>query len=152
SADPLPESDPFAVVADRLARFRMEPVAGLPPFQGGAAGLFGYDLCHHLERLPRPRFDDFALPDMAIGIFDLVLSIDHVAERAWLVATGYPEVRPRQRRERAERRVRQIQALMVNGSSLIVNGGRPRFRSTINDEPLTMRALLHVPMPFLPGL
>src|SRR5262245_13694050 len=45
-------ADPFAVLAERLACFRAEPLPGLPPFQGGAAGLFGYDLCHHVERLP----------------------------------------------------------------------------------------------------
>ncbi len=50
--------DPLAALADRLRRVPAVPtVAGLPPFQGGAAGLFGYDLCHHIERLPRPRFD-----------------------------------------------------------------------------------------------
>src|SRR5262245_7229631 len=63
SAVPLASTDPFAVVAERLARFRVERRPDLPPFQGGAAGLFGYDLCHHLERLPRHRLDDFAVPD-----------------------------------------------------------------------------------------
>src|SRR5262249_29120035 len=79
SSEPLCESEPFTVLAEWLARFRTEPAPDLPPFQGGAAGLFGYDLCHHLERLPRPRFDEFAVPDMAVGIFDWVLSIDHVS-------------------------------------------------------------------------
>ena len=53
------ESDPVRPLAnppDRLTA--IETIAGLPPFQGGAAGLFGYDLCHHIERLPRPRCDD----------------------------------------------------------------------------------------------
>src|SRR5262249_50101466 len=60
-------SDPLTVLADTLDRFRTDPLPGLPPFQGGAAGLFGYDLCHHLERLPRPRFDEFQVPDLAFG-------------------------------------------------------------------------------------
>src|SRR5215471_9787192 len=41
------EDDPFPSLGAALARWRSEPVAGLPPFQGGIAGLFGYDLCHH---------------------------------------------------------------------------------------------------------
>src|SRR5262245_39037262 len=44
--------DPFAQLNEELARHRIETIPGLPPFQGGAAGLFGYDLCHHVERLP----------------------------------------------------------------------------------------------------
>src|SRR5437762_5785023 len=45
--------DPFALLGPKLARFEGERVPGLPPFQGGAAGLFCYDLCHAIERLPR---------------------------------------------------------------------------------------------------
>src|SRR5438445_11281622 len=46
---PAEAGNPFEVLASRLASFRAETVPGLPPFQGGAAGVFGYDLCHHLE-------------------------------------------------------------------------------------------------------
>src|SRR5438067_11044558 len=49
----LPPADPFDCLADGLDRFPTVRVPGLPPFQGGAAGLFSYDLCHYLERLPR---------------------------------------------------------------------------------------------------
>src|SRR5262249_30456306 len=62
--------DPFLVLEDKLQEYRTETIPGLPPFQGGAAGLFGYDLCHHLERLPQPRFDDFETPELAIGFYD----------------------------------------------------------------------------------
>src|SRR5438093_12916026 len=33
-------ADPFAVLAERLSHFHIEPHSELPPFQGGAAGLF----------------------------------------------------------------------------------------------------------------
>src|SRR5437773_9937084 len=66
------ETDPFALLSDRLSRYRLEAIPGLPPFQGGAAGLFGYDLCHHLERLPRPRRGEFESPDLALGLSDWV--------------------------------------------------------------------------------
>src|SRR5262245_22584137 len=49
-------ADPLLVLADRLASFASAPIDGLPPFQGGAAGLFSYDLCHHFEVLPRPIY------------------------------------------------------------------------------------------------
>jgi para-aminobenzoate synthetase component 1 len=101
---PLPGADPFAVVAERLAAWRTEPVAGLPPFQGGMAGLFGYDLCHHLERLPSHRCDEFQVPELAVGFYDWVIAFDHDADRAWLISTGFPECDPRRRRQRAELR------------------------------------------------
>lgn len=101
--------DPFAVLAGLLRDMTSEPVAGLPPFQGGAAGLFGYDLCHHLERLPRPRRDEFAVPDLAVGFYDWVIAFDHVQSRGWLISTGYPEWNLRARRRRAAERLRNIQ-------------------------------------------
>ena len=70
------------MLEEQLDRYHTEPVAGLPPFQGGAAGLFGYDLCHHIERLPRPRHDEFAVPDLAVGLYDWVLAFDQEAGRA----------------------------------------------------------------------
>jgi para-aminobenzoate synthetase component 1 len=105
---PRQPGDPFAALAERLALYRAEPLPDLPPFQGGAAGLFGYDLCHHIERLPRPRFDEFRLPDLAVGLYDWVIAFDRRADRAWVISTGFPETEPRRREARARRRLEQV--------------------------------------------
>jgi para-aminobenzoate synthetase component I len=93
--------DPFADLARRLAAYPIPTIPGLPPFQGGIAGQFGYGLQHAIERLPRPRFDEFAVPDLAVGVYDWVVAFDHVEERAWIISTGYPD-------GRAERRLEQV--------------------------------------------
>lgn len=108
----LADGDPFRVVAEMLSRFRGETDPALPPFQGGAAGLFGYDLCHHLERLPRPACDDFAVPDLALGFYDWVLSFDHESGRAWIISSGFPETAPRRRSKRARQRLMQVRAIL----------------------------------------
>jgi len=95
-------------VRDRLMLFRTEPVTGLPPFQGGAAGYIAYDWGLTLERLPAPRYDDLALPDVVLGIYDWVLAWDHTASRAWLISTGMPETNETTRAARARRRAREI--------------------------------------------
>jgi len=51
--------DPFELLRLRLESWRAPQVAGLQPFQGGAAGLFGYGLAHRIENIPRPRHDEF---------------------------------------------------------------------------------------------
>jgi len=106
--EPPPEADPFTILAERLRLWRTEPVSALPPFQGGAAGMFGYDLCHHLERLPRPPIDDFPIPDLAVGFYDWVVAFDHLEKRAWIVSTGFPETSPDRRRRRAQNKIREI--------------------------------------------
>jgi para-aminobenzoate synthetase component 1 len=115
----LPPADPFDCLAEGLERYRAATVPGLPPFQGGAAGLFAYDLCHYLERLPRPRYYDFTVPDLAVGLYDWVVSFDHHEKRTWLVSTGFPEIDPRRRRERAQERRAQVQRLLERAPGAI---------------------------------
>src|SRR5262249_46784837 len=41
--------DPYAAVAKELDRYRVAPLQDLPPFSGGAVGMFGYDLVRWFE-------------------------------------------------------------------------------------------------------
>lgn len=104
--------DPFAILQRLLSRFRMPSLPGLPPFQGGLAGYFGYDLLHHLERVPAPAHDDLALPDLFVGFYDWVLAWDHEAGRCVLVSTGLP-FRGARARRRAVARARAVQRLLA---------------------------------------
>lgn len=83
-------------------------VPGLPPFQGGTAGLFSYDLNRSLERIPPPRFEEFPLPAVAVGLYDVVLAYDHVTQEAWFFSHGWPETDPDRRTRRAERRLAEF--------------------------------------------
>ncbi|VFU09621.1 aminodeoxychorismate synthase component I [Methylocella tundrae] len=87
-----------------LAEYRMDPVPGLPPFQGGAAGLFSYELGRSLERLPAPLRDDLAFPDLSLGLYDVVVAFDAFERRAWIISTGLPESDPASRQRRAVER------------------------------------------------
>jgi len=112
---PADGKDALAGLAERLARWRSPRVAGLPRFQGGAAGLWGYELCHSLERLPRPAFDEFGVPALAVGFYDVVAAFDLADRRAWVISHGFPEVDPTARRRRAQERLRWFSRLV--GSS-----------------------------------
>jgi para-aminobenzoate synthetase component I len=96
--------DALDAVRTLLAPHAAEPVAGLPPFQGGAAGYLAYDWGRTLERLPTPRHEDLTLPDVVFGVYDWVLAWDHHESRAWLISTGLPETSPAARERRAAAR------------------------------------------------
>jgi len=96
--------DPLTHMRTLLAPYHAEPVAEVPPFQGGAAGYLGYDWGAMLERIPRPRYDDLAIPDVVLGLYDWVIAWDHQAQRAWVISTGIPE-QGTARVERAARRL-----------------------------------------------
>jgi para-aminobenzoate synthetase component 1 len=98
-------SDPFNAIAVLADQYQAESRPDLPPFQTGLAGYFGYGLRHHVERVPVHARADIAWPDLMLGLYDLVLAVDHNAGRVWVLASGYPETSPRARRERAEARI-----------------------------------------------
>lgn len=77
--------DPFDMLQQMLAARAAPLLPGLPPFQGGAAGFFGYELGGWIEKLPPPRPGGAALPDMAVGIYPAVLAFDVVARQVWLI-------------------------------------------------------------------
>ncbi len=105
---PVGAPQPFEKLREKLQRFTANTLPGLPPFQGGAAGLFSYDLSRSLERIPAPRFDEFQIPAMVIGLYDVVLTFDHAERRAWVVSQGFPETEPSARGRRAKQRMDEV--------------------------------------------
>ncbi|QDT17995.1 anthranilate synthase component I family protein [Alienimonas californiensis] len=100
TADVRPASAPTVRYA--LKAFETERVEGLPPFQGGAVGLWCYEEGRRFERLPEPK--TFAVPErgreprVTLGpgrsvtaVADWVLAWDHAAGRAWVVSQGGPD-------------------------------------------------------------
>jgi para-aminobenzoate synthetase component 1 len=131
----LVQGNALDAVRRLLAPHRTAPVAGLPPFQGGAAGYIGYDFGGVLERVPAPRHDDLAIPDVMLALYDWVLAWDHVERRAWLISTGIPEV-GRAREQRAADRMREARALVMGHGVATTTAGRSgsaRSSGTLGD-------------------
>lgn len=77
-------SDPFASVRCALGE-QIAPIAGVP-FAGGALGYWSYDLARRMYELPNIAQDGELLPDMAIGIYDWAVVLDHKLQTARLVS------------------------------------------------------------------
>jgi para-aminobenzoate synthetase component 1 len=67
----------FAAVRRLLDRAASERPTDAPPFFGGVAGSFGYDLARGLEDLPSLAVDDLALPVLRLHLVDELLAFDH---------------------------------------------------------------------------
>jgi para-aminobenzoate synthetase component 1 len=118
------DADPLVAVRDLLRSFAAAPVSGLPPFQGGAAGYVGYDYGAVLERLPAARYDDLAIPDLVLGLYDWVIAWDHRLETGWIVSTGLPETGPA-RAGRARARLAMVQERLRGPARLAPRRSRP---------------------------
>lgn len=82
----ISRDDPFALLRQQLGEHVDNDVE--LPFCGGAIGWFGYDLGRRIERLPSIAADLEQLPEMAIGIYDWAVVVDHGKRQSWLVGQG----------------------------------------------------------------
>ena len=94
----------FATMRTVLADLACGTIPGLPPFQGGIAGLVAYE--SGLARLglePPPA----AGPDplLSLHAYDVVFAYDHDLERGWLISQGVPARGPVERARRAGERL-----------------------------------------------
>ena len=111
-------TDTVAAVAAALAAVRRllgdvpcPTVPGLPPFQGGIAGLVSYEC--GLARLglePPPAAGDD--PILSLHVYDLVFAYDHDLRRGWFISQGIPARGPVERARRAGDR---LDAFLASG-------------------------------------
>ena len=82
----LSREDPLVLLRQYL---EFDPAAACDlPFTGGVLGYFSYDLGRRFERLPAFAEDAEKMPEMAVGIYDWAVVVDHLDKRSWLVAQG----------------------------------------------------------------
>ena len=81
--------DPYALAAAEVQRHRQAPLPDLPPFAGGAVGMFGYDLVRTVEPLGEPNADPVGLPDMALMLTDVLVAFDHLRRELTIMANVY---------------------------------------------------------------
>lgn len=81
---------PFETLQELLSKYRISENSHIP-FTGGAAGYLSYDLCHHVENLPRTVTDDVNIPDLFLGFYDGILAVDHLENKKYLIAHGLRE-------------------------------------------------------------
>ncbi|MBJ8734352.1 aminodeoxychorismate synthase component 1 [Citrobacter amalonaticus] len=160
----LTHDDPLAVLQSTLTALNLQPPVNADlPFQGGALGLFGYDLGRRFESLPSHARQDIALADMAIGLYDWALIVDHQrqtvsllshtdahARLAWLESQQPPARVPfrlttdwqsNMTREQYGEKFRQVQAYLHSGDCYQVNLAQRFQASYQGDEWLAFARL-----------
>ena len=108
------ERDVFAELNRKLNSYVLADLPELPPFQGGLAGYLSYDLVRDLEVLPTQATADIAYPKLILGCYDLVVSVDHIEQKAWVISSGLPELEDAKRHVRAQARLQWLLAEIKN--------------------------------------
>ncbi len=90
----LTHTDPLAFVETFKARYRAPELEGLPRFNGGLVGYFGYDCVRYVEprlKAGTPK-DVIGTPDILMMVSDEVLVFDNLAGKLILVVHANPEI------------------------------------------------------------
>jgi anthranilate synthase component 1 len=85
------DGDPYALAAAELKAVRAAPLPDLPPFAGGAVGLFAYDLVRTVEHLGPPNPDPIGVPDLALMLTDALVAFDHLKRTVTVIANVYAD-------------------------------------------------------------
>jgi para-aminobenzoate synthetase component I len=75
-----------------VTKSERKTILGLPPFQGGWAGYVSYDYGRQLEPHAKiPAYQPIC-PDMVFHLYETLIAIDHLQERAWVIGDDRREI------------------------------------------------------------
>jgi anthranilate synthase component I len=131
------DPDPYAVVSSELARYRIAPLDGLPPFAGGAVGLFGYDLVRSAEAsVGPPNPDEAGIPDLALIVTDLMVAFDHLRHEVTVLANVFAEDDIERSYEQAATAIAEVKERLAGPVPQIGTGRQepPEFFSNLGPD------------------
>ncbi len=76
---------PLERLREIVKSYPQKSVSELPPFQGGAIGLFSYDFVRYIEKIPKNAADDLNIPEAYFLMVDKVIAFDHMLKKAWII-------------------------------------------------------------------
>ena len=74
------------IVKELMAGRQSVHLPGLPLFNGGVVGYFGYDLVRFMERLPETAERTLDIPDMVLLLTDNLVVFDHVRHKLIVIS------------------------------------------------------------------
>ena len=85
--------DPLAWIEDFQGRFHVAEVPGLPRFNGGLVGYFGYDTVRYVEKrlADCPNPDPLQMPDILLMVSDEVVVFDNLSGKLYLIVHADPQ-------------------------------------------------------------
>jgi anthranilate synthase component 1 len=129
--------DPYGLVDEELSRWRIAPLEGLPPFAGGAVGMFGYDLARSAEpSIGEPNPDDLGMPELAVMITDVLLAFDHLRHEVTVLANVVSEGNLEQAYEDAAAAIAEVRERLRGPVPQTAAGRRepPRYTSNMGSD------------------
>ncbi|MFU7285491.1 anthranilate synthase component I family protein, partial [Pseudomonas aeruginosa] len=134
-------ADPLAFVEEFKARYQVPTVPGLPRFDGGLVGYFGYDCVRYVEKrlATCPNPDPLGNPDILLMVSDAVVVFDNLAGKIHAIVLADPSEenayeRGQARLEELLERLRQPVTPRRGLDLEAAQGREPAFRASFTRE------------------
>ncbi|MFT6152884.1 MAG: anthranilate synthase component 1 [Bermanella sp.] len=84
--------DPLDYVADYQAQFNVAPIEGLPKFDGGLVGYFGYDVVRYVEKRLADSCppDEIGNPDILLMQSEEIMVFDNLSGKLFFIVLANP--------------------------------------------------------------
>ncbi|WP_263261128.1 anthranilate synthase component I [Pseudomonas sp. RIT-PI-S] len=133
--------DPLAFVETFKARYKVPTIPGLPRFNGGLVGYFGYDSVRYVEKRlgASPNPDPIGVPDILLMVSDAVVVFDNLAGKIHAIVLADPSQADAYEQGRAQlaelmERLRQPITPRSGLDFTQPPGQEPAFRSSFTQE------------------
>lgn len=110
------DPDPWPVLAQWCDELPDDHDPSLPSFQGGIAGLIGYEAATWLESVGMPEANDLPTPAISLGLYDWSIAFDHQLGTGWLISQGLSATDSSQRLSVAIQRADYVQQWLFGNS------------------------------------
>ncbi|NQT46063.1 MAG: aminodeoxychorismate synthase component I [Candidatus Omnitrophica bacterium] len=108
----LLNGNPFKLLKELLAKYKIPAQEASLPFYGGVVGFFGYDMGRCLEKIPSMAKNDLKAPECILGFYDRALIFDHLMNKKYVVSSGLPESNPEKAKRRAKARLEELKEIL----------------------------------------
>ncbi|MGO9750442.1 MAG: anthranilate synthase component I family protein [Solirubrobacteraceae bacterium] len=132
--------DPYALVAAELSSCRAAPLPGLPPFAGGAVGVFAYDLVRTVEPLGEPNPDVLGIPDLALMLTDALVAFDHLERTVTVLANVYADDDPEASYERARQTIADVRRRLAGPVPRPAGSSSPPARHSASPDQAALES------------
>ncbi|NLE09362.1 MAG: aminodeoxychorismate synthase, component I, partial [Dehalococcoidales bacterium] len=104
--------NPLDILNRHLEQYRIDDDESMLPCAGGAVGYISYDIGRFIETLPCTAVNDLNLPECRFGFYDVIITIDNLTKKTYIVSTGFPEQDESLRMKRAMERLHEIKTIL----------------------------------------
>ena len=128
------DGNPIEILKNIFSKYKGLKLQGIPRFDGGAVGFFGYDLIRYYEHLPNVPEDDLKLPECHFMFADEVIAFDHLKQKIHIIVNLHVNGNLERNYFSTVERIKEIHREIVSQRWKVSEPQEPSYKNHKSDE------------------